>query len=150
MVVQKTMKVKNDINARIILAFFGLLCFFGLILVLFWYQHYHSDTSVITHIESMQTGANKFIDFDHEIEVSGPEDIGYTLDATGVMTIYYGKQVIRVSPTARKDKTFMAELKKIGIEIKQKQVVSENKTTTVYKVLYWGTAVNNYVRKDGS
>ena len=136
--------MQNKRARNSIIAAFILLLFFALILIAIYYKvEFTEDYSAINHIKEFQKGPNHFSDTAHDIDVAGPEDIGYIVKGEFDLEIYYGRQRISVHRKSFSSKKYKEALASIGIEIKY----HENEDgSIIYLVTYWGTPVDEYVR----
>ena len=107
-----------------------------------YYQSNEVDYTTVRFIKQYQKSANNFNDISGAINVSGPDDIGYTIEGDMRLRILYGDQTIKVSPKAFKDEAFMKELAGIGIEIEYR--VNPDTGKLQYRVTYWKTPVTLY------
>lgn len=114
----------------------------ALLVVGYMYLTLTPDTSAIEHIQKLQKGPNDFIEVGNDIHVQSADDIAYKVTGEDFLLIYYGDQVITVTPKCFSDAKFMSALKKVGIVI---ETHKEEGKETLYRVTYWGTPVVKYV-----
>lgn len=136
------MQNKRARSAIIAAAVVFLLAVIALVLI-FYKVDFTEDYSAINHIKKLQKGANHFSDVGNDIDVSGPEDIGYIVKGELDLEIYYGKQRISVHRKSFSNAKYKQALADIGIEIKFHE---NDDGTYIYRVTYWGTPVDEYSR----
>lgn len=133
--------VNKRIRYAIVLAFIVLLLLIVVLVCIYGYSKYHVDYSAIEHIKMSQKGPNNFSDLAHDIDVSGPDDIGFIVKGEYDIEIHYGKQIISMHRKCFSDAKYKQALAEIGIEVKYH--VNDD-GTILYKVTYWGTEVDEY------
>ena len=111
------------------------------LLGLYAYTNYGIDYSSIDHIRGYLVAPNKFLDLSGDIAVKSADDIGFKVEGEYNIIIYYGKQVIKVPPTAFESAEFRSALSEIGIRIFHH--VNDD-GTILYKVTYWDVPVDEY------
>ena len=128
-------------GAQVIVALIGIALVVVALVALYWFDYTRIDYSAINHIKELQIAPNNFSDLSGDIGVSSVDDIGYKIEGDYNLSIYYGKQVIKVPPTAFKSEDFRKRLKEIGIEMFHH--VNED-GSILYRVTYWGEATEEY------
>ena len=126
----------------VIVALFGLFLGLGSLVALYVFTAGRIDYSTINHIKDMQRGPNSFHDLSGDIAVSSADDVGYKVDGEYSLTIYYGKQIIHISPNAFKSEEFRSKIGEIGIKLYHH--VNED-GSILYKVTYWDEDIDEYV-----
>lgn len=128
-------------RAQVILALVSIVFVVAILIAIYVFTSMRIDYSAVEHIKSLQLGPNNFADLSGDIGVTSANDLGYTVEGEYHIMIYYGKQVIKVPPTAFESKEFRTALKGIGIEIFHH--VNDD-GSILYKVTYWGEPIDEF------
>lgn len=132
-------------KSQIIIATLTLI-FVGVILgVVFFFVTYSADDSSLDYMISLQRGPFNFNDTAGDIGCTGPEDIGWSMKDNGDIMIYYGKMIIVVNEQAKKDEQFQYKLKRVGIDIQEKQT-EDGKPK--YKIKVWDHPIEEWTYVD--
>lgn len=122
---------------RVVVSLVTLLLATAAVGGIYVYKQWYQSMTAIDTITRNQYGHNKFFDVNNTIEVSEPEDLGYKIEDSGDITLYYGKQIIEIKKHSMKEADFMKKLEAIGIEIKTNDKGE-------YKITYWGDEITEW------
>lgn len=128
-------------RAQVIVALVGIVLVVAALILLYLYDYNRLDYSTINHIKELQVAPNSFTDLSGDIGVQSVNDVGFEVEGEYNMSIYYGKQVIKVPPTAFKSDEFRSRLEEIGIKIYHH--VNDD-GSIIYRVTYWGEDTEEY------
>ena len=106
---------------------------------------YSADDSSLDYMISLQRGPFNFNDTAGDIAAYGPEDVGWSMKDNGDIIIYYGKMIIVVNEQAKKDEQFQYKLKRVGIDIQEKQGKDGK---PIYKIKVWDNPIEEWTYVD--
>lgn len=135
--------VNKRARVGIVVAFIMFVIVCCVIGYLYMWSTYSPDYSAINHIKTNMRGPNIFSDLSNDIDVDGPDDIGFIVKGEYHLEIHYGKQIITVTRNCFFDEKYKAALAEIGIEIKYH--VNDD-GSIMYRVTYWDDVVDEYTR----
>lgn len=137
----------NSIGTYVAVAVPLIIIAIAAFVLISWFQENYIDTSMIDRIHDMQRGPNEFYDIGNEIGVESAADLYYMVDENNYnVTLYYGKEVIKIPKNALKDEEYVEKLGSIGITFEQR-LNPENEKEIQYRFMYWGEDIVQAVQK---
>jgi len=133
-------------KSQIFLASTFVLLFVLILVGAFIYMGVRIDYSTIDHITELQKSPNEFNDLSGDVDVHSSDDLGFIVNSDYSISIYYGRQIIELTPTCFKSEEYRERIAKIGLHVYT--AVDEESGNILYRVTYWGEDIDQFSRVD--
>lgn len=114
----------------------------ALLIGLYYYESHRIDYSTIKYIKSQMKGKYTYSDLANDIGVNSEDDLGYEVKDRYHLVLYYGEQVINITPTCFKTPEFFEKLKEIGVTVEWRV---RDDGEVGYKLEYFGDPIQKWV-----